>query len=127
MTLSGAVFAECNGIKGQTISLSVSGASKVSGEITCEHLIIDASGASKIVLTGDATIQNLAINGSCRFDGRALQAQSIVVNASGAVSMYCNATDLLSGNISGASSLYYVTNPARLSVKSSGVSSVQKL
>jgi len=126
LSLTGAVSGSLNSIKTESLLLDLTGASRLTGDLVVENLVIKSFGASRITLTGKATMQNLDVSGSSKVDGRNVIGKSAVVHVDGASTVYCNASGILSGHVSGVSSLYYANNPV-VSVKSSGVSSVQKL
>jgi len=126
VNLAGAVSGMFNSIKTESLLLDVAGASQLVGDITVDSLIIKSAGASRIVLSGNALMQNMDVSGSCKVDCRNVVGKLVVAQVSGASAVYCNASNVLSGYVSEISSLYYVNNPVVL-VKSSGVATVQKL
>ncbi len=126
LTLSGATCSELNSIKTDSLTIDLSGASRLSGSIDVQFLMLDASGSSKIILSGSATTQNINVSGASRFDGQDLMGKTATIHGSGSSTLYCNVSEKLSGKVSGSSALYYKNIPS-VSVKSTGVASVQKI
>jgi hypothetical protein len=111
----------------QIESFDISGAS--TGTLTNiknESLTIDASGASKIKIDGEAGELIVDISGASRLDAENLKAENVTVEASGASSATVVALNELSADASGASNVRYVGEPKSLDKKSSGASSVKQ-
>ena len=108
-------------------NIDVSSASKVSlSNVSNENLIIDASGASKITVSGESA--NLVINasGASKIAAESLRAESAAVDASGASNVEIFAVKELKTDVSGASNVIYQGNPTNLIKKTSGASSVRQ-
>jgi hypothetical protein len=108
-------------------SFDVSGAS--SGSLTNvknESLTIDASGASKIKVEGEAKVLNVDLSGASHLDAENLKAENVTVDASGASSATVVASDEINADASGASNIRYVGEPKNVRKNSSGASSVRQ-
>lgn len=108
-------------------TIKVSGASELKAEnLNIDSLYIEGSGASEITLVGLAKRSEIELSGASEVDAEKLISENSVINVSGASSAEVNATKSLSGKVSGASSVEYVGNPAKMQVESSGASSIKK-
>lgn len=108
-------------------SFDVSGAS--SGTLTNiknETLTIDASGASKIKVEGEAKELNVDLSGASRLDAENLRAENVTVDASGASSATVVASNEINADASGASKIRYIGEPKNVRKNSSGASSVSQ-
>lgn len=111
----------------QIESFDVSGAS--SGTLTNiknESLSIDASGASKIKIEGEAKELIVDLSGASRLDAENLKAENVTVDASGASSATVVALNDINADASGASNIRYVGEPKNVRKNSSGASSVKQ-
>lgn len=111
----------------QIESFDISGASK--GTLTNvknDSLIIEASGASKITVDGEAKDLRIDLSGASRLDAENLKSQNVVVEASGASSAVIFANGEIDAKASGASSIRYLGDAKNVSSKTSGASSVKK-
>jgi hypothetical protein len=126
MDISGVIVVEMKEVNSKVLKINVHGASKITGTLTAKELDIYATGASQIVLSGIANKQTVSISGSSIFDGQNLQGQEIVVNGKGAVEVYSNVSDTISGRLSDASSLRYNGTPI-VNIWTSGAGSIKKL
>ena len=108
-------------------SLEVSGASKVSlGNVSNENLQIDASGASKITVTGETANLTIDASGASKIDAENLRSENVAVDASGASGVKVFAANGLKADASGASNIAYAGSPKNLIKKTSGASSVSQ-
>jgi hypothetical protein len=108
-------------------NLDVSGASKVSlHNISNENLIIDASGASKIIVAGESANLVIDASGASKIGAENLKSENVAVDASGASNVEVFAANELKTDASGASNIVYQGNPTNLIKKTSGASSVQQ-
>lgn len=111
----------------QIESFDVSGAS--TGTLTNvknESLWIDASGASKIKIDGEARELIVDLSGASRLDAENLKAENVTVEASGASSAAVVALNDLNAAASGASNIRYAGEPKSVTKSSSGASSVRQ-
>lgn len=108
-------------------SLHVSGASNaVASGVKGDSLKLDASGASKIKIEGSANSLNSDASGASEIDAENLRVENADVDASGASSTIVAATNQLKADASGASSIYYTGEPQSVVPKTSGAGSVKK-
>lgn len=108
-------------------SLNVSGASAATAtNLKADLLKLEASGASKIKVEGQANILESNASGASGIDAEGLKVENADVEASGASNTTVSATNELKANASGASTIYYTGEPKSVSPKSSGASSVKK-
>lgn len=121
---SGAVKVELNDIKGRTLSVDISGASKLKGRVDVTVLEIGLSGSSTATLKGTSQKVKADCSGASHLKAGELSAESYVVSLSGACHAEVSATTSITGDASGASEVTYTGNP-RVSVKTSGASEVK--
>lgn len=109
--VSGASRLELSDIKTGNANIEVSGASRMSGNLTMADGNFNISGASTIEVTGIAAGITADISGAS--NGRLEQFTMINANmrVSGASSTTINVSGKLSANVSGASRVYYSGNP----------------
>ncbi len=127
LDLSGATRTQVTGFSNTTpMSVEVSGASQLRGDLTTGQMTLRASGASTVELTGATGPLDLEASGAStvRFDN--LTSQDTRIRASGASNVTVNTSGKLTGEASGASSVRYVGNPASVQVDTSGASSVRQ-
>lgn len=107
--------------------LNVSGASKaVVGNVKTYFLSLDASGASKITVNGNAENLKSNASGASQIEAENLQVSDAEVEASGASKIIVTAVNKLKAEASGASFVYYTIEPEHISKDSSGASSIEK-
>jgi Putative auto-transporter adhesin, head GIN domain len=105
--------------------LDVSGASKANvSNVSAESLEIQASGASKIKMTGEVKILNVDVSGASKIDAENLKVENADVDASGASSVFVSVSGQLKADASGASRISYTGNPTNVDKSTSGASSV---
>lgn len=109
----------------KAINLSGASTAFISGAKT-DSLELEASGASKIKIDGEAKDLNSDASGASGIDAENLRVENADVEASGASSTTISAIDELKADASGASTIYYTGEPKNINQKSSGASSVKK-
>ena len=108
-------------------ALDVSGASGATvSNVKTDSLKLEASGASKIKIDGEANSLESEATGASKIDAEGLKVENADVEANGASNTTVSATNELKANASGASTIYYTGEPKNISPKSSGASSVKK-
>jgi len=108
-------------------SLDVSGASGATvSNVKADLLKLEASGASKIKVDGQANSLESNASGASGIDAEGLKVENADVEASGASNTTVSATNELKAESSGASTVYYTGEPKSVSPKTSGASSVKK-
>ena len=125
--LSGAcVVKSKNTLRGSTIDIEASGASKLDLALQCNLLEADFSGATNVSLRGTCAKVNIETSGASAIYGADLQAENMNLDVSGASKAEVNVTKELVIDASGASKVRYKGNPS-ITQDVSGASSVQKL
>ena len=125
--LSGAcVVKSKNTLRGSTIDIEASGASKLDLALQCNLLEADFSGATNVTLRGTCAKVNIETSGASAIYGADLQAENMNLDVSGASKAEVNVTTQLVVDASGASKVRYKGNPS-ITQDVSGASSVQKL
>lgn len=114
-----------NTLRGTTIELDASGASKIDVAIACNLLEANFSGATNTTLTGQCTKVNIETSGASAIYAADLQTENMNLEISGASKAEVNVTKQLVIEASGASKVRYKGNPS-VSQDVSGASSVQK-
>jgi len=110
------------------LSVGLSGASILEGDLEGKHADLRLSGASRVKLSG--TVERLLINGSgaSGFDLAAFTVARAEVSLSGASRATVKATQSLDGvTLSGASVLSYLGHPEIKEVSTSGASTVERV
>lgn len=108
-------------------SLDVSGASNATvSNVKAASLKLEASGASKIKIDGEANSLKSDASGASGIDAEGLKVENANVQASGASNTTVSAINELKADASGASTIYYTGEPKSISPKTSGESSVKK-
>lgn len=103
--------------------LKTSGASNVLLNTKAETFTLKTSGASDVKLNGSTKEFNILSSGASSVKAKEFEAEKISVTESGASDLTVNATKEITGNVSGASSIKVLGNPAVNDLKFSGASS----
>jgi DUF4097 and DUF4098 domain-containing protein YvlB len=112
-------------MKAGDTDFEISGASRVSGSIEIADGRFNISGASSIDLEGYAGDISIETSGASHANLTNLPVSNAAVNISGASVVTVNASGTIDGNVSGASRLTYLGNPA-LTIEMSGDSTVDR-
>lgn len=115
-----------NTLRGTSIELDASGASKIDIAVQCNLLEADFSGATNTTLTGQCTKVNIETSGASAIYAADLQTENMNLEISGASKAEVNVAKQLAIEASGASKVRYKGNP-NVTQDVSGASSVQKL
>lgn len=110
----------------ENIDIRVSGASKVTGDITAGDAEFDVSGASTVQLEGSAGDMVADVSGASRFKLGDFMVNNADVVFSGASSGTVNVTGRLDADLSGASKLNYIGEPTMGTINTSGASTLSK-
>jgi CBS domain-containing protein len=108
------------------VSIAVSGASRVTGDITAGDIEFDISGASTVQLEGSADDMVAVVSGACTFNLGDFTVNDADVNISGASTGTINLDGRLDANVSGASTLLYIGDPVMGTINVSGASTLGK-
>ena len=102
-----------DGLKGDTLSIFLSGAGNVAlNDLELEKLTASLSGAGEFTASGSATELSLTISGFGSFDSPNLATQTADVRISGAGSATLRVEKSLDASISGAGSVNYYGSPS---------------
>ena len=110
----------------EDVDITVSGASRVTGDITAGNAEFDISGASTIQLEGSANDMIASVSGASRFNLDDFTVNNADVDFSGASSGTINLDGRLDADLSGASTLWYIGEPTMGSIDISGASTLSK-
>lgn len=109
---SGAIFANADKtLTGQSLMLSLSGASNAKLLLDYDAIETKLSGASKLTLEGQADSHLAKISGASKLDAGQLQTTSTICQASGASKAHLWAQDRLETNTSGAATVKMEHSP----------------
>jgi hypothetical protein len=90
-------------LRGDKLSMDISGGSDFKGKVDVQELSIDQSGGSDIDITGRASRLNLGSSGGSDFDGYGLMTDVCVIDASGGSDVTISASKEISADASGGS------------------------
>jgi hypothetical protein len=113
-------------ISSTNLTLDLSGASNIKGNIKATTLKIELSGASSINIKGYATNTNIEVSGASNFKGYEFETDNCKAEASGASDISITVKKDLKAEASGASSIKYAGSPTNVSVDATGASSIKK-
>jgi len=112
LKIDGAAKATVSGFKASPeVSIEVSGASGLKGNLETKKIMLKASGASHMKLTGSAKEAKLDVSGACHLDLGDFSVDRADVHLSGASHATVNAKSKLDYSVSGASHLGYRGEP----------------
>ncbi len=107
--------------------LEVSGASKANvAGIKAETFSIDLSGASSARTEGESKELKIEVSGASKVDAANLKSETVSVDASGACNVEVFASKSIDADASGASKITYSGDPETVKKDTSGASSVKK-
>jgi hypothetical protein len=126
LDLSGASNATISGFKStKNLTVDLSGASSLRGDIEAGDTSFDLSGSSDANLTGSGGNLTLDASGSSDVDLNDFPVADAKIDASGASTVTVNASGRLDVEASGASNVYYLGDPSVGTIDTSGASSVE--
>jgi hypothetical protein len=124
--VSGAGKVFCEELKGKTLTLDLSGASRVDMALHVDALNLVISGAGSSSFRGRADSQRVNISGTGKFLAKDLAGQTADITISGAGSGEVNVSEKLDVEISGAGSVRYKGDP-HVTPEISGAGKVSRL
>jgi hypothetical protein len=125
LSLSGASNADLAGFSSiESLSLDVSGASTVRGEIDTGDLTVDVSGASFVNLAGEGDNLDCEASGASTIDLEDFTVHDVQSQLSGASKLTVNMDGTLDADLSGASNLIYYGDAQLGNIDTSGASSI---
>jgi len=107
-----------------SLKIEGSGASNFNLDVDTDMLTTQLSGASNATLSGRATVHQLKVSGASLAKAFALETETTEVNISGASNARVAANTLLSGEVSGTSSLAIKEEPVSQSINLSGLATI---
>jgi hypothetical protein len=110
----------------EDVDITVSGASRVNGDITAGNIDFDISGASTVQLEGSANDMVAGVSGASRLNLGSFTVNNADVSFSGASSGTINLDGRLDADLSGASRLSYIGEPTMGTINTSGASTLRK-
>jgi len=110
----------------EDVSITVSGASRVNGDITAGDVYFAISGASTVRLEGSANDMVASISGASTCNLGDFTVNNANVNVSGASTGTINLNGRLDANVNGASTLLYIGDPVMGTISVSGASTLSK-
>ncbi len=126
LKLSGATRGTLHGFTSrQALDVTVSSASRLTGDIVCEDARLDVSGASRIELAGAGKNVRAIVSGASTLSLDAFPAVDVDVEASGASRATVNVSGRLTATASGASTILYTGEPVAVRENVSGASTVR--
>jgi hypothetical protein len=125
--LSGATQGTISGFESNVdLSVEVSGASKLNGDIRAGDANFEVSGASTVDLSGSGGALVLNASGASTADLSDFAVNDANVEASGASTATVNASGRLDAEASGASRILYLGDPTLGRIDSSGASTIEQ-
>jgi hypothetical protein len=125
--LSGASHAESRNISAGKLSVKVTGASGLTGDVkAARDARFESSGASRIELSGTGTNAAIDVSGASKAELGKFPIQNADLEISGASNVTISVNGKLDANISGASNLVWSGTPIMGDIQTSGASSLRR-
>lgn len=115
-----------DGLSGNSLELSLSGACDFSGKVNLASLKINLSGASDVKVSGKAATVDIESSGASDVKGYELVTDNCTVQASGASDVFITVNKQLNATASGASDVFYKGSGLLKEIKKSGSSTIAK-
>ncbi|MBN2238826.1 MAG: DUF2807 domain-containing protein [Dehalococcoidales bacterium] len=125
LVVSGATQVDLDGNDIGNITGEVSGASRITGNLTAKNVALSVAGASSLELYGSGISLNLDVSGASRADMSRFKAGAVGAKVSGASEATVFAEESLDVDVSGASRLYFLGNPVLGDTNISGASTIK--
>ena len=125
LDVSGASTLEIIDFEVADAEFSVSGASRISGNITADDMDIEISGASSVEVGGTADRLVLEVSGASKMDMTDFSLNDASLELSGASEATLNVKGRLDAQLSGASRVYFYGNPEMGNLDVSGASTIK--
>lgn len=127
VTVSGASRGTVSGFSSaDDMDITVSGASRITGDIIAGKVGFGISGASTIQLEGAASDIDANVSGASRFNLEDFAVGDADVNISGASTGTIHLNGVLDADVSGASTLFYIGEPTMGTINVSGASTLKE-
>ncbi|UCD10092.1 MAG: DUF2807 domain-containing protein [Dehalococcoidales bacterium] len=125
LDISGATTLKIVDIVAGDTDCEVSGASKLTGNMTAGYADFIVSGASSMELSGVANNMEIEVSGASRADLEKFHVGNVDIVLSGASESTVYVNEVLDFEVSGASRLYFVGNPTLGKTDVSGASTIK--
>ncbi len=106
-------------VVGEELNIDAGGAAELEIEVDVEKLYTDISGAANLRLTGKAGSHYLDASGASNIKAYGLETASTDASVSGAALAYVNATEKLTGTVSGVAKLKHEGDPEEVEINDS--------
>ncbi len=111
LEVSGASRVTLNNIEAGDVKMAVSGESGIFGKLTSVDVDFDVSGASKVELTGTGEDLGLIAEGASKINLQFFVSQTADISIGGSTEVITDTRSHLDIALSGASRLYFLSNP----------------
>lgn len=108
----------------KSLQLKLSGASSLVGKLNVTNLNAELSGASTLKIDGHIINFKVSASGASDVKAYGTQATHVMATASGASDIRVTAGASIEAQASGASTIFYLGNPSKVSDKASGASEI---
>lgn len=108
-------------------SMELAGISKVNLNLNAANVTTSTSGSSEINLSGQATANKVTMSGKSSLNALDFIVANYRIETSGFTNCNVNVLNELSVNVSGAGSVQYKGNPAKINNEHSGATSIKKI
>jgi hypothetical protein len=125
LDVSGATTLKLNSIVAGDTNIDVSGASKLTGNITAGMADFNISGASSMEISGVANDMEIEVSGASKASLEKFRVGNVDVTLSGASEATVHVNKMLDIEVSGASRLYFIGNPTLGKTEISGASTIK--
>ncbi|HEY96431.1 MAG TPA: DUF2807 domain-containing protein [Dehalococcoidia bacterium] len=125
LNVSGATTLKLVNIAAGDTECEVSGASKLTGNMTAGYADFTVSGASSMEVSGVANNMEIEVSGASRADLEKFHVGNVDVTLSGASEATVYVNEMLDIEVSGASRLYFIGNPTLGETNISGASTIK--
>lgn len=123
----GATDIKFEDIKTNTLSIDLSGSSRLKGKLECNELDIDLSGSSVLTLLGKSNKCDIDLSGASYFDAKDFETINLNFDGSGAsVINGITAKNSINADLSGSSVLIYKGEPKSINSDLSVASRIRK-
>lgn len=112
-------------LKGNELTLSVSGSGNLTGKVDVTNLKTKISGSGSLNISGNTNDQSIKISGSGSMRAFDLRSTAASIKISGSGSARISVKEAINARISGSGSVRYKGSPSKIISKSSGSGSVR--
>jgi hypothetical protein len=125
LNLTGASTLNLSGIETGDVNIDVSGACGLNGKLTAANVKLSVSGASHVDLSGSGKDMKLIGSGASRVNLETFVHKTATVTLSGATEATVDTREHLDFSLSGASRLFFLSNPKMGTMEVMGASTVK--